>query len=57
MRVGRVVVITGGSSGIGRATALACARRGDRLVLAARSPDSLRSAEQECRRQARRRWC
>jgi len=28
-------VITGGSSGIGRATALACARRGDRLVLAA----------------------
>jgi NAD(P)-dependent dehydrogenase (short-subunit alcohol dehydrogenase family) len=49
MRVGRVVVITGGSSGIGRATALACARRGDRLVLAARSLDSLRSAEQECR--------
>ena len=49
MGVGRVVVITGGSSGIGRATALACARRGDRLVLAARSVDSLRSAEQECR--------
>ena len=49
MGVGRVVVITGGSSGIGRATALACARRGDRLVLAARSLDSLRSAEQECR--------
>ena len=48
MGVGRVVVITGGSSGIGRATALACARRGDRLVLAARSLDSLRSAEQEC---------
>ena len=46
---GRVVVIVGASSGIGRATALACARRGDRLVLAARAPDSLRAAERECR--------
>jgi NAD(P)-dependent dehydrogenase (short-subunit alcohol dehydrogenase family) len=49
MARGRVVVITGGSSGIGRATALACARRGDRLVLAARAPESLRAAERECR--------
>jgi NAD(P)-dependent dehydrogenase (short-subunit alcohol dehydrogenase family) len=45
---GRVVVITGGSSGIGRATARACARRGDRLVLAARAPESLRAAKREC---------
>jgi NAD(P)-dependent dehydrogenase (short-subunit alcohol dehydrogenase family) len=49
MGAGRVVVITGGSSGIGRATALACARRGDRLVLAARAAESLRAAADECR--------
>jgi NAD(P)-dependent dehydrogenase (short-subunit alcohol dehydrogenase family) len=44
-----VVVITGGSSGIGRAAAVACARRGDRLVLAARSADGLGAAAAECR--------
>src|SRR3954451_3169015 len=37
----RVVVITGASSGIGRATALACARGGGRVVLAAPAPASL----------------
>jgi short-subunit dehydrogenase len=37
----QVVVITGGSSGIGRETALACARRGARVVLAARGPHAL----------------
>lgn len=45
----RVVVIVGASSGIGLATAEALARRGDRLVLAARDAASLQSAAQVCR--------
>lgn len=45
---GRVVIVTGASSGIGRATALALAGRGERLVLAARSPDSLQAACRDC---------
>ncbi len=44
-----MVLITGASSGIGRATAVACAGRGDRLVLAARAPESLEAAAAECR--------
>ncbi len=44
----RVVVITGASSGIGRATAHLLADRGDRLVLASRSPEALERARQEC---------
>ncbi|TFD47308.1 SDR family NAD(P)-dependent oxidoreductase [Cryobacterium sp. TMT1-2-1] len=43
------VVVTGASSGIGRATALALARRGTRLVLAARSASSLDEVAAECR--------
>lgn len=44
----RVVVVTGASSGIGRATALMLATRGERLVLASRSPDVLEKVRQEC---------
>ncbi|MEC5180862.1 SDR family NAD(P)-dependent oxidoreductase [Arthrobacter sp. CG_A4] len=48
---GDVVVITGASSGIGRATARAFAERGARLVLASRSRPSLEEVATECRGQ------
>ena len=43
-----VVVITGASSGVGRATAHAFARRGANLVLAARAAEPLEDAATEC---------
>src|SRR4051794_9342487 len=43
------VLITGASSGIGRATALAFAAEGARLVLVSRSEEALREVEKDCR--------
>ena len=45
----KVVIVTGASSGIGRATALEFARHGSRIVLAARSADRLAELEKEIR--------
>ncbi len=47
---GAVVVITGASSGIGRAAAQCFARHGARLVLAARDEQALNDAVGECER-------
>ena len=48
MPAARVVVITGASSGIGRATAIAFAGRGDHVVLVARRADQLARTLELC---------
>ncbi|MFI9827726.1 SDR family oxidoreductase [Streptomyces sp. NPDC051913] len=49
-RPGRVVVVTGASGGVGRATALAFAARGDRVALLARGREGLAAAADEVQR-------
>jgi NAD(P)-dependent dehydrogenase (short-subunit alcohol dehydrogenase family) len=46
----RVVVVTGASSGIGRAVALQAAAEGDVVVVTARGEEPLRQVAHECRR-------
>jgi short-subunit dehydrogenase len=47
----KVTVITGASSGIGKALALECAKRGHALALAARNGEQLATVAQQCREQ------
>jgi NAD(P)-dependent dehydrogenase (short-subunit alcohol dehydrogenase family) len=48
---GKVVVVTGGSSGLGRAAALELARRGARVVVAARRAEAVEETAALCREQ------
>jgi dehydrogenase/reductase SDR family member 7B len=46
----KIVIVTGGSGGIGRAIAIAFAKRGARIVISGRNPESLREAEAELKK-------
>ena len=48
-----VAVVTGASSGIGRATAIALAERGCRVAIAARSEEDLEEVAQQCEAKGR----
>lgn len=54
---GKTVVITGASSGVGRATAVSFARMGAQLVLAARRKEALEDVARECREWGTRTTC
>jgi 2-deoxy-D-gluconate 3-dehydrogenase len=51
---GRAALVTGASSGLGRATAIALARAGADVALVARSAEELESAQEEVSKTGRR---
>ncbi|PRP73207.1 hypothetical protein PROFUN_03521 [Planoprotostelium fungivorum] len=50
MSASKVVLLTGGSSGIGRAIALQLSQKGTKIVVAARNESQLKSTVQQCKK-------